>query len=160
MINKNIQNITVWLLPVVVIGGLFWPPLGYLVFFMMVFFLVLSFFRGRVWCSKICPRGAFLDLVLSKFSLKNRLPLFIAKPAFKWSMAVLFMGYFVLQLITAEKTFYAVGFVFVRMCLLTTVIAVVLGIPLHQRIWCVFCPMGTVQGWLHSLGKGHRGLTK
>jgi len=156
MDKTKIQNITVWLLPVIVIGGLFWPLLGYLVFFMMLFFLTLSFFKGRIWCSNMCPRGAFLDLVLSKFSMKNKMPRFVNKISFKWTVVALFIVFFISQLIAADKTLYAIGFVFVRMCLLTTIISVVLGIPVHQRIWCSFCPMGTLQTFLHRIGKGKK----
>jgi len=154
--HKTSQLIMVWLLPLVVIGGIFVPVLGYLVFGMMVFFLVLSYFRGRFWCANYCPRGSFLDLVLSRFSLKRKIPRFLLRPLFRWAFVACFMIFFVFQIASAEKTVAGIGFVFVRMCLITTVIAVVLGIPIHQRTWCAFCPMGTLQGALGRLGPGSR----
>lgn len=149
----------IWLLPVIVIGGLFYPPLGYLVAVMMVFFLTLSYFRGRYWCSNLCPRGAFLDLVLSRFSLKRKFPHLFASNTFRWTVFFLFMVFFAVQLITSERTFYAIGFVFVRMCLLTTIISVILGVPIHYRAWCSFCPMGTLQTKIAVLGKGKKKKT-
>jgi polyferredoxin len=146
----------IWFLPVIVIGGLFWSVLGYIVFLMMIFFLTLSYFKGRLWCSSLCPRGSFLDIVLSKYSLKKKIPGLVISPAFKWTVFVLFMTFFIFQLATAEKTVYAIGFVFVKMCLITTIISVVLGLAVHQRMWCMFCPMGTLQSAIASLGKKGR----
>ena len=153
MDKKKSQSIMVWFLPLIIIGGIFFAPLGYIVFLMMIFFLTLSYFRGRFWCSHLCPRGAFLDLVLSRLSVKKRLPASFQKPKVRWSIFALFMLFFILQFIYAKKDFFSLGFVFVRMCLLTTLIAIFLGIPIHQRAWCAVCPMGTLQSKLHSLNK-------
>ncbi|MCM8783705.1 MAG: 4Fe-4S binding protein [Candidatus Omnitrophica bacterium] len=65
------QSIMIWILPLILIGGLLIPILGYLVLAMMAFFFTLSYFKGRFWCRFLCPRGAFLDLVLSRVSLKK-----------------------------------------------------------------------------------------
>lgn len=151
---KISQNIMIWFLPLIVIGGLFWPLLGYIVFFMMVFLAVLSYFKGRFWCANLCPRGAFLDIALSRVSLKRKIPHLVLTPAFKWTVFVLFVVFFIVQLATAEKTLYSIGFVFVRMCLLTTIVAIILGIPVHHRMWCSFCPMGLLQMKIRSLNKG------
>ena len=140
-----------WFLPVIVIGGLFFPLLGYLVFFMMLFFLTLSYFKGRFWCSHLCPRGAFLDLILSRFNLHNRIPKIFLKSWFKWLFFTVFMGFFILQLIIYPKNPVAIGFVFVRMCIITTIIAVILGMPIRERAWCAICPMGTLQTKINSL---------
>jgi ferredoxin-type protein NapH len=141
----------IWFLPLIIIGGLFIPLLGYLVLLMMVFFLILSYFRGRYWCAHLCPRGSFLDLALSKLSLKRKMPRFLSNRTFRWTVVVLFMAFFVFQLVGAPKTVAGIGFVFVRMCLLTTLLSVVLGVPIHHRTWCTFCPMGTLQGRLGTL---------
>ncbi len=135
----------VWLLPVMIIGGLFFPLLGYLVSASMGALLTLSFFKGRFWCAFLCPRGSFLDIVLSKFSLKRKIPRIFSNNIFRWFVFVIFMGFFVFRILTAEKTLYAIGFVFVQMCLLTTIIASIAGIFTSERCWCVFCPMGTLQ---------------
>ncbi|HDZ76573.1 MAG TPA: 4Fe-4S binding protein [Candidatus Omnitrophica bacterium] len=76
---KKSQIIMIWLLPLIVIGGLFNPMLGYLVLAMMIFLLTLSFFKGRYWCWNLCPRGSFLDIVLSKISVNKALPGFFLK---------------------------------------------------------------------------------
>lgn len=153
---KTSQMIMVWLLPLIVIGGLFIPLLGYLVFFMMVFLLILSYFRGRYWCANLCPRGSFLDLVLKRLSFRRRIPRFLVKKEVRWTIFAIFLAFFVYQFVTVEKTVPAVGFVFVRICLLTTLIAIFLGVPIHQRVWCSVCPMGTLQGFLGGLKKNKK----
>jgi polyferredoxin len=141
----------IWFLPVIVIGGLFFPLLGFLVFFMMLFFLTLSYFKGRFWCSHLCPRGAFLDLILRKFSLRKKIPKILLSARFKWLFLVVFMAFFVSQLIISPKNPVAIGFVFVRMCIITTIIAIILGIPLRERAWCAICPMGTLQSKIGTI---------
>lgn len=142
---KKSQLITIWLLPVVVIGGIFYPLLGYLVVAMMAFFLVLSVFKARYWCWNLCPRGAFLDIVLPKFSLKKPIPRIFVKQWFRWSVFFLLMGFVVFRLIRTGGNLIAIGAVFVGMCILTTIISIILGVSTRHRSWCAICPMGTLQ---------------
>ena len=67
------------LVPLVVIGGYFWPYLGYIAILMLVFMAVLSLFRGRYYCGWFCAMGAFFERGLSVVSSKREmLPLFKA----------------------------------------------------------------------------------
>lgn len=68
------QYLTFWLLPLVVIGGWFYPLLGYLLPICMAAAIGIAFFKGRYWCDWLCPRGAAWDLLLSKLSLKKEIP--------------------------------------------------------------------------------------
>ncbi|MHB8154620.1 MAG: 4Fe-4S binding protein [Candidatus Omnitrophota bacterium] len=142
---KKTQLIMVWFLPLIVIGGLFYPLLGYLVVGMMVILLALAFFRGRYWCWNFCPRGAFLDIVLSKVSLNKPLPKSFTKQWFRWLIFVLFMSFLILRIVRTGGNLIAIGSVFVVMCILTTIISIVLGIATKHRGWCMICPMGTLQ---------------
>ena len=142
---KKTQLITIWLLPLIIIGGLFNPILGYLVLAMMIFLLILSFFKGRYWCWNLCPRGAFLDIVLSKFSAKRSFPKIFTKQWFRWLVFVLFVSFLVFRIVNTGGNFIAIGSVFVVMCLVTTIISIILGIPARHRSWCTICPMGTLQ---------------
>ena len=151
MEKKNAQKIMVWFLPLIIFGGLFYPPMGYLVFLMMLFFLVLAYFKGRLWCSRFCPRGSFLDLVLSQASLKRQVPRLFLKKWFRWVIFAFFIAFFIFRLATVEKTFPKIGFVFVQMCLLSTLVAIALGIFIRERAWCVICPMGTLQGRIGAI---------
>ncbi len=142
---KKTQIVTMWLLPLIVIGGIFYPSLGYLVIAMMGILLSLSFFKGRYWCWNICPRGAFLDIVLAKFSRQKPLPKFCAKDWFRWSVLALLMGFLIFRLLRSGGSLLAIGAVFVTMCIITTIVSIILGVLAKHRGWCVICPMGTLQ---------------
>ena len=90
-------------------------------------------------------------MILSKVSREKKIPKVFLNPVFKWVVFGIVIAFFVFQLITTEKTVAAVGFVFVRMCLVTTLIAIVIGIPTKARAWCAICPMGTLQAKIYTL---------
>ena len=142
---KKTQVIMIWLLPLIVIGGLFYPLLGYLVLAMMVILLALAFFKGRYWCWNFCPRGAFLDIVLSKVSLNKPLPKSFIKQWFRWLVFFLLLSFLIFRIIRTGGNLVAIGSVFVVMCILTTIIAIILGVVTKYRGWCMICPMGTLQ---------------
>jgi len=160
MIIRKTQYWTIWLLPLIVIGGLFLKWLGYLVLGMMIFFLVLSFFKSRWWCWHLCPRGAFLDIIVSMGSFNRALPEFWGKIKFRRIVFVVFMAFFAFRLIRSKWDALAVGAIFISMCLVTTIIAVVLGILTKHRPWCVVCPMGYLQNIIGSAGRKRHNATK
>jgi len=143
---KISQRIAVWFLPLIVIGGLFFPWLGLLVVAMMVFFLALAYFKDRYWCWNLCPRGAFLDLAVARVSLENPLPRVFIRTWFRWTVLVVLIAFLAWRLAGSGWTLPAIGAVFVGMCLATTVVALILGVIAKPRGWCVVCPMGTLQG--------------
>ncbi|MEW6100718.1 MAG: 4Fe-4S binding protein [Candidatus Omnitrophota bacterium] len=143
---KKMQTLTVWLLPLIIIGGFFIPALGYLVIAMMAILLALSFFKGRYWCWNLCPRGAFLDIVLSKVSPNKPIPKIFLKQTFRWLVLIIFSAFLALRLGRTAGNWLAIGMVFVSMCLITTVISILLGVFSKHRAWCFICPMGTLQG--------------
>lgn len=143
---RKAQLIMVWFLPLVVIGGFYYPMLGYLVLAAVLFMLILSIFKSRYWCWNFCPRGSFLDLGLSKISRNKAMPRVFTKPWFRWTVFVLIMSSFMFQIIrTGGGSVRAIGLVFVIMCSVSTIIATILGIATKHRAWCVICPMGLLQ---------------
>ncbi len=148
---KKAQLIMIWFLPLIVVGGLFFPLLGYIVLAMMIFFLTLSAFKGRYWCGHLCPRGAFLDIVLSKASRNKSFPKFFPTKWFRWLMLISFMGFFIYRIVRVGGSLFAIGAVFVSMCLITTIISIVLGVATKYRGWCVICPMGTLQDKIYKI---------
>lgn len=142
----------VWFLPLIVIGGLFVPVLGYLVVAMMAFFLTLSVFKGRFWCWNFCPRGAFLDIVLSKLTFNGRVPKIFRKQWFRWLVFILFLSFLAFRIFSAGNSLIAIGSVFVVMCIITTIISIILGTTTKHRAWCMVCPMGTLQEKIAKLG--------
>lgn len=140
----------IWLLPLILVGGLFYPLLGYLVVAMMAALLSLSFSKGRYWCWNLCPRGAFLDLVLSKMSRNTPFPRALMRHRVRWLVVVALMSFLVVRIIKAGGSVAAIGAVFVGMCIITTLISVVIGIISKHRGWCMICPMGTLQDAIHK----------
>ncbi len=151
---KKTQLIMIWFLPLIVIGGLFNHWLGYLVVAMMAFFLILSFFKGRYWCWNLCPRGAFLDIVLSRVSAKRPVPGIFAKEWFRWLVLVLLIAFLIFRIIKTGGNPLFIGAVFVTMCLITTIISIVLGVATKQRAWCKICPMGNLQEKINKINSG------
>lgn len=143
--TKKTQSIMIWFLPLIVIGGLFVPVLGYLVVAMMAFFLTLSFFKARYWCWHLCPRGAFLDIAVSKVSRKRPAPRVFSKQWFRWLIFLIFISFLAFRIIRSGGDVIVIGSVFVGMCLLTTIISIILGVATRHRSWCAICPMGTLQ---------------
>ncbi len=135
----------VWFLPLIVIGGLFYPILGYLVVAMMAFFLSLSFFKGRFWCWNLCPRGAFLDLGMAKISPNKPTPKVFSRLWFRWLILGLLMSFLAYRIAVSGGSLMAIGAIFVSVCLMTTIIAIILALIFKSRGWCAICPMGTLQ---------------
>ncbi|MCX5711555.1 MAG: 4Fe-4S binding protein [Candidatus Omnitrophica bacterium] len=150
---KKSQLVMIWLLPIIVIAGLFYPFLGYIVVAMMAFLLVLSFFQGRYWCRNLCPRGAFLDIVLSKVSRNKPFSRLLVQQWFRLTVLVLFMGFLTFRLIKSGGSLVLIGAVFVGMCLISTIIAIAMGMFTRHRAWCAICPMGFLQEKVGRLRK-------
>ena len=142
---KKTQLIMVWFLPLIVIGGLFYPLLGYLMVAMMAFFLILSFFKARFWCWNLCPRGAFLDMVMSKLSRNKPIPKIFVNPWFRLAVFILLITLLSVRLMRSGGNLLVMGSIFVGICLLTTVIAIILAVFTKHRSWCAICPMGFLQ---------------
>ncbi len=148
------RKIAIGVLVAVVIGGLFYPPLGLIAAAMMVVLLITAVFRGRYWCGNLCPRGAFLDLVVQRISPDRRFPDWARSLWLRAIILVLLMSAFAWQLAnlplnTAPEVpggvYGVIGAVFVRLCLITTLGAIFLALVSQQRAWCAVCPMGTMQ---------------
>jgi len=45
-----------------------------------------------------------------------------------------------------------IGAIFVSICLITTIIAIILALIFKPRSWCAICPMGTLQ---EQIGKSN-----
>jgi len=146
--RKKIQLIMWWLLPIIIFGGIFWPFAGYLVLGMMLFFLTLAIFRGRYWCGWFCPRGSFLERILVYISRNRKVPTFFKDIRFRWLIFSILISFMILRLVQSNGAPEKIGFVFVTMCIITTAIAIPMGIIFKPRTWCAFCPMGLLQGIL------------
>lgn len=134
------------LLPLVVVGGYYHPILGFTVLALITVFMVLSSRRGRFYCGWLCPMGAFHERFLAKMSLHKPIPALFKSCWLRWVLFSVMMSFMASQLFLAWGDYHAVGDVFRTMWIISTGMAIVLGVYFKPRIWCSICPMGSMQG--------------
>ena len=104
--------------------------------------------QRRIWCSSLCPRGSFLDLVAAKLSPSRPIPRFLLNRRVWLAGFALFLSAFLGQLLwtlrTAGPDPAALGLIAWRMCLVSSLVALPLALWRHQRAWCAVCPMGRI----------------
>lgn len=155
--RKKSAAIIWWFLPVVAIGGWFYPYLGLLVIGCMFAPVIVGAMRGRHWCGWMCPRGAFFDYLMSRFTPNKPAPAWLRSKGFRIGAMVFLMGMMAVQLSLAWPNPEAMARVFVLLLGITTVAGIVLAVAYKPRTWCTFCPMGTMASWVSH---GKRPLTK
>lgn len=149
--NKVIRYILGAILPLLLILGYIFPILGFFMLVCMFGAIIISFFNGRYWCYWFCPRGIFYDEYLSKISLKKKVPPFFRHIAFRILWIVILMSMLTFRFIQSNGNILALGKAFLILLTVTTVIGVILGLIYNTRIWCMFCPIGSMSSWI---GKG------
>lgn len=132
-----------------------YPLLGYFIPLCMLLGLGTALFRGRSWCNWLCPRGSFEDAWLARISRQRRIPRVFRTAPLRLAVLLFLVGMLTWQIVQRWPDPYAIGAFFVLLLTLTSVVAVVLGIFIHQRTWCYLCPIGTLAHWL---GKNRRPL--
>lgn len=145
-----------WSLPVVAIGGWYYPYLGFLMLLCMIAPFVVGLVRGRYWCGWMCPRGAFFDYIMGRFSRNKSAPAWLRSKPFRIGMMIFLMGMMGTQITLAWPDPVAIGRVFIMLLSVTTVVGIVLAMLYKPRTWCSFCPMGTLTSWV---SRGKRPLT-
>ncbi|MBN1788520.1 MAG: 4Fe-4S dicluster domain-containing protein [Sedimentisphaerales bacterium] len=149
------QVITAVIFPVVVIGGWFYPVLGYFIPICMLAGISIAFWKGRKWCDWYCPRGGFFDTAAKTISPNKEIPAFFKKTSTRVVMLIILMTAMTTQIIRVWPNWQKIGAVFVIMLTVTTTLAVILAIIYHPRVWCCFCPIGSISNWV---GKGKKPL--
>ncbi len=149
MVAVAARDLIKWslIIPVIVTLTLGWkyPLLGFIVPVTMIAGIIGGVFRGRYVCGNLCPRGSFLDNIISPIGHKKNIPVFFTNPAFRWALFILLMGLMGYRISLDPGNIRHWGAVFVLMCFITTALAVIIGIFIRGRTWCSFCPMGTMQ---------------
>ena len=152
--KRNLQIFTWPIVPIVIIGGIWYPLFGGVVLAVMLTAIGMGIYRGRYMCGWLCPRGAFYDRIIKHISPHKPIPKLFRNKTFRWSIFALLMALLTFQISLDAGNIDHWGKVLVRMCFVTTSIGIVLAIIYHPRTWCTFCPMGTLQ---QSLGKIRKG---
>jgi len=151
------RHIIQWcVLPVVIVTwalGWKYPWLGFSVPLVMLAGIVGATVRGRYVCGNLCPRGAFFDRMLAPLTRRRTIPAFFRSVMFRVAVLAAFMALMVFRVSGNPADPMHWGRVFWFMCLATTGIGVLLAIFFHPRVWCAFCPAGTLQNAIGG-GKG------
>lgn len=143
--RRRQQWFLLWIMVLTVGLGWKYPLMGYAVPVVIISGLTVSFFRGRYLCGNLCPRGSFVDKVMAHLSPGRDIPPFIRKMGFRWAVVVGLIGFMFYRGFQDPLNPYHWGSVFWTLCAVTTGLAIVLGLLIHQRTWCSFCPIGTLQ---------------
>lgn len=150
-----------WLLTIIIaFGGLYEHKLGLIVpFFVMTGLMITSLFNGRFWCGNVCPHGSLYDSILLKYSRNEGIPKVFRN---KVSIIVVFILFAFVLSSKVYKVFMNAssmdildkfGFIFVTTYLIVMIVSIPLGLFIAPRVWCQFCPMGTIQKVFGKLGK-------
>lgn len=151
--RNTIQPYLFWILLAFLAIGIVYPAIGLAAIICMLAPVAVAPFKGRYWCGNFCPRGSFYDHVIANISPKKPIPPLFRGTALRIMMLFVIMGVFSIQMYSAWGDWAAMGAVFVRIILITTIVGMVLGVTIHQRTWCSFCPMGTLASWLSQKKK-------
>ena len=136
------------LVPVVIIGGLFYPLFGYFLLIDMIALMLISPFKGRFFCGNLCSRGLFNDFILSKISRKIKIPVLFKNMAFRIIILILMMSFIVYRVIQSQGLVYKLGAILVSMYIMQTLVISIIAVTVSPRAWCHFCPAGTIQRFL------------
>lgn len=128
----------------VVVGGWFYPLLGFFIPFCMLVGMGIGLFRGRQWCNWLCPRGAFLDATTERISPRRVIPRFVKGFPLRAAVVAFLAAMMMVQIIRRWPDPSAIGMFFVVMLTLTTLLALVLAVTVHPRTWCSVCPIGSL----------------
>lgn len=135
-----------------IMGFFVWPALGVVALICMLAPVVVALYKGRKWCGSYCPRGSLWDNVFTKINPRKNIPRWAKSTWFRIFMLLVIFTVFGGQMYYAWPNFDAIGLVFLRIILITTLFGAVLALLYNPRTWCNFCPMGTLASWV-SVGK-------
>lgn len=132
----------------VIMGGWRYPLLGYFIPFCMLLGIGIGFFKGRIWCDWLCPRGSFLDVLIKPISPKKEIVKFFKGLPLRIGFLSLLMLMMTIQIIKRWPNPYKIGMFFMFLLTVTTSIGIILAFIFHHRTWCCFCPIGSMANWV------------
>jgi polyferredoxin len=88
------------------------------------------------------------DRLLSKYSPHRPIPKFVRTFGFRLFMVFFIFAMFGIQMYFAWGDWGAMGLVFWKIILITTIVGITLSFIYAPRTWCSFCPMGSLSSWV------------
>jgi ferredoxin-type protein NapH len=159
--KREITKAFIWLmLPTTIVLGFIYPILGLFILICMFSGVLISIFKGRFWCGWFCPRGSFLEKFFARFHSKENNKQsnkktaktyahdFFKTKTFRIIFLSLMMTMMAIQVYRGWPDPEKIGAALVMLLAVTTVISIILGIFIHPRTWCAFCPIGTMSSWV------------
>jgi hypothetical protein len=101
--------------------------------------------RGKIHCSKYCPRGSLLGKFLQEISLENNLPKAFKTRKVKNSLLVIMLVMFGISIyhgLHAPNVIKAISFGVFRLMMSSLALGIIMGVIFRPRSWCQVCPMG------------------
>jgi len=139
-----------------IIAGLFDMRIALAAVICMAGPVIVSLWKGRYWCGNLCPRGSLYDSLVSKISMKRKIPGFFKSIYLRIFMVAFIMTMFGYGVYKNWGNLYGIGMVLYRIIAITTIVGVFLGMIFNQRTWCSFCPMGTIASFISKKRKSSR----
>lgn len=96
----------------------------------------------KKFCAISCPRGNFLNRLLKNWYKNIKTPAFFRNEIFKNIVFIIMFSLFIIALIRTDGSATAIGFVFFRFILTSTIVGIILGVIFKPRTWCQICPLG------------------
>lgn len=137
-----------WLLLAYIVAGWFWPVVGWVLLFYIIGTVATAIWRGRWWCGHVCPRGNMYLRLLSRYSPHRQIPPFVRTVGFRLLVVIVVFTSFGIGIYNTWGNFSAMGGVFWRTILITTLIGIVLSFVYAPMTWCTFCPIGSLAAWV------------
>lgn len=98
--------------------------------------------RGKIHCSKYCPRGSLLGELLKNISLNNKTPKFLFTRKFKNALLILGVSVFSTVMYHTGGEPAKIAFAMFRFMSSSLILGILMGVVFKPRSWCGVCPMG------------------
>ncbi len=134
----------------VLVLGWKYPILGFMVLGAMLGGMVSAILGGRWFCGNLCPRGGFLERIVSKVSPNRTPPDWLRSKWMRIAFLILLPVMLTVNVSPNPLDWRQWGHALWMVCLVTTILGLVLALFFNSRSWCAICPMGTVQNWASS----------
>jgi ferredoxin len=138
--------------------GLIHPMVALVFFICMMGPALIGFFTGRFWCGNICPIGNFFDNVSIKLSRNNKAPIIYKSVYVKTVVAIIMMSMFIYDMKSTWGNGNSVGLIYFKMIMESIIIGTLLSLLYNHRIWCHFCPMGSMGALVAKFSKNKKVL--